>query len=172
MVVITTFLAAGTSMLSLSVSQYVFNRKYPDILDAVNGTLMGLIIITPLAGFVSPGSAIILGIIGGPLFIGGERLFSSIKWIDDPVGLLPGHALGGLFGIIMIAFFTQHAFASASGNSNLPNGLFFGGGYIALDQLGIEIFGIIVVMITVFSISYLCLYIIGKATDGITISQH
>lgn len=166
-VVLTTFLSAGTAMLSVIVSKYIFTREYPTILDAVNGTLMGLIIITPLAGFVSPGSAIILGILGGPLFIGGEKLFSGIKWIDDPMGLLPGHAIGGIFGVVMIAFFTQHAYAVASGNSVLPNGLLFDGGFNALHQLGIEVFGIIVVIITVFVISYIVITIIGKLMHGI-----
>ncbi|TME85259.1 MAG: hypothetical protein E6I43_06545 [Chloroflexi bacterium] len=40
----------------------------------------------------------------------------------DPVGLLPGHLLGGLFGVVMIAFFAQTAFATGSGFPSLPNG--------------------------------------------------
>ncbi|MEM0139621.1 MAG: ammonium transporter [Ferroplasma sp.] len=169
MVVITTFLAAATAMLSLAAFTYIFLKRVPNILDAVNGTLMGLIIITPLAGYVSPGSAIILGFIGGPLYIAGEKLFYRIKWIDDPIGLLPGHWLGGIFGVLMIGFFTQRAFAVASGGKNLPNGLFFNGGLPAVYQLGTESLGILAVMLFVFSASYLCLYLIGKVTNGITI---
>jgi len=128
---------------------------------------MGLIIITPLAGFVSPASALILGLLGGPLFIGSEKLFSKFKWFSDPVGLFAGHGMGGIFGVIMIGFFTQHAFAAASGNSVLPNGLLFDGGFAALRQLGIEIFGIIVVFITIFIISFIVIHIIGKLLHGI-----
>ncbi len=68
-VVITTFLAAGTAMLSTMGFKYLFKKTGPNILDSVNGILMGLIIITPLAGFVSPASAIVLGFLGGPLFL-------------------------------------------------------------------------------------------------------
>ncbi|EQD76624.1 ammonium transporter related protein, partial [mine drainage metagenome] len=60
-VVITTFFASAAAMLSLMFFQYIISGKLPGILVAVNGILMGLIIITPIAGFVSPASALILG---------------------------------------------------------------------------------------------------------------
>ena len=167
MVVITTFVASGAAMMSTMLFGELWDRKTPTIMDATNGILMGLIIITPLAGFVSPASALILGFIGGPLFIGGEKLFSRVKWFSDPVGLFPGHGLGGVFGVIMIAFFTQHSFAVASGNSVLPNGLLFYGGFTALRQLGIELLGITVVVVVVFTISLVTIYLISKLIHGI-----
>ena len=167
MVVITTFVASGAAMMSTMLFGELWDRKTPVIMDATNGILMGLIIITPLAGFVSPASALILGFIGGPLFIGGEKLFSRVKWFSDPVGLFPGHGLGGVFGVIMIAFFTQHSFAVASGNSVLPNGLLFYGGFAALRQLGIELLGIAVVVVVVFAISLVTIYLISKLIHGI-----
>ena len=78
-VVITTFIASGAAMMSTMLFWELLDRKTPVIIDATNGILMGLIVITPLAGFVSPASALILGFIGGPLFIGGEKLFSRVK---------------------------------------------------------------------------------------------
>lgn len=167
-VVVTTFLAAGTAMISLMGFKYLLDRENPGLLYSVNGILMGLIVITPLAGFVSPASALVLGFLGGPLFLAGEKWFSRYKWMSDPVGLLPGHTLGGIFGVIMIAFFTQHTFAVASGNAILPNGLLFGGGLTALHQLGIEIFGIVVVVVAVFLISYAVLTAISASMHGIT----
>jgi Amt family ammonium transporter len=145
----------------------------PDLIYATNGVLMGLIIITPLAGFVSPASAVILGLIGGPLYLAGEKWFSRFKWFSDPVGLFPGHLLGGLFGVLMIAFFSQRTFAIASGNpvapqnSPIPDGLLFGGGSAALQQLAIEGLGIAAVMATVFILSYMSVRIISKAMHGI-----
>jgi len=167
-VVVTTFLAASASFLSSMAYKLFVSKQKPGLLDAVNGVLMGLIVITPLAGFVSPGSAVLLGLIGGPLFVLAEGYFSRFKWFSDPVGLLPGHTVGGLFGIAMIAFFTEHNFASASGNPTLPNGLLFGGGVAALQQLGIEIFGTIIVMATVFILSFATAWIISASMKGIT----
>jgi Amt family ammonium transporter len=166
-VVMTTFLAAAAGMVSLSGCAYLTTRENPGPLFAVNGILMGLIIITPLAGFVGPGSALILGIVGGPLFLAGEKLFGQLRWLSDPVGLLPGHLLGGLFGVVMIAFFTQTPFAAGSGFPKLPNGLLFGGGGDAVKQLGLEVLGIVAVMAAVFALSYATVAAISALFGGI-----
>lgn len=167
-VVVTTFLAAASAMFSTMAFEWIAKVGKPDFLFSVNGILMGLIIITPLAGFVSPASAVVLGLLGGPIFVYGSIWFGKKKWFTDPIGLLPGHMVGGIFGVVMIAFFTQAPFAAASGNANLPSGLLFGGGMPALTQLGIEVFGIVIVMVTVFVLSFLTCAVISKLTGGIT----
>lgn len=167
-VVLTTFLAASASFASIMSFRWLKTKEKPSIAYGVNGILMGLIIITPLAGFVSPASAIVLGLIGGPLFLLAERYLSKARWFTDPVGLFPGHLVGGIFGVLMIAFFTQAPFAAASGNPTLPNGLLFGGGYAALGQLGIESLGLVVVLIVVFLLSFAVIRVIAKAIGGIT----
>ncbi len=167
-VVLTTFLAAAFALVSLMACRFALTRKDPGYLYGANGVLMGLIVITPLAGYVSPGSAVVLGILCGPLFAAGERFFGRFRWFSDPIGLLPAHLLGGVFGVTMIAFFTQSSFAAGSGATGLPNGLFFGGGWNALHQLGVELFGMIVVIGTVFVLSLACIWAIAKALRGIT----
>lgn len=168
-VVLTTFLAASTSCFSTMLWGWFIHRRAPGYLEASNGVLMGLIVITPLAGFVSPGSAIVLGLLCGPIFIHAERWFGRRHWFSDPVGLLPGHLVGGLFGILMIGFFTQSFYAAGSFNTSLPNGLLFGGGSAALHQIGIEIFGSLVVLVTVFALSFAAIWLIAKAMGGITV---
>jgi Amt family ammonium transporter len=167
-VVLTTFLAASLSFLSLMGCRFWQTRKDPGYRYSANGILMGLIVITPLAGFVSPLSAVILGVACGPLFLLGEWLFDRLRWLSDPIGLLPGHLFGGLFGLGMIAFFTQTPFAAASGYPSLPNGLFFGGGWAAVHQLGVEVFGAVVVMAVVFALSFASVWLIARALGGIT----
>jgi Amt family ammonium transporter len=68
----------------------------------------------------------------------------------------------------MIAFFTQHSFAAASGNAALPNGLLFGGGAAAATQLGLEAFAIIVTLAAVFLLSFVTCAILSAAMGGIT----
>jgi Amt family ammonium transporter len=167
-VVLTTFLCASSAFLSLMLVVYARTRRNPNLIYSVNGILMGLIIITPLAGFVSPASAIILGLIGGPIFSYAETWFSEVKWFSDPVGLFPGHLVGGAFGVLMIAFFTQSDFAAASGTT-LPNGLLFGGGLRALNQLGIEAFGIAVVCVVVFVISFVVIGLLSRVFEGVLV---
>jgi len=139
----------------------------PGLINLSNGVLMGLIVITPVAGFVSPASAIILGLVSGPLYYAAEVWFAKRKWIADPVGLFPGHLTGGIFGVLMIGVFAQNAFAAASGNPTVPDGLLFGGGIAALRQLGIEAFGIVVVFATVFLISFITIRVASNLLHGI-----
>ncbi len=177
-VVLTTFLAAASAFLSIMFFRYQMTKQMPSLIYGANGVLMGLIIITPLAGFVSPLSAIILGLLGGPLFLVGERWFGKFKWFTDPVGLFPGHLLGGVFGVLMIAFFAQKGFATSLASltfengalvaTSLPDGLFYGGGLSALNQLGIEAYGVAVVMLTVFILSFVTARLISAAMKGIT----
>jgi Amt family ammonium transporter len=166
-VVLTTFLAAASSFVSLMLVVYWKTRKNPGLINMGNGILMGLIVITPVAGFVSPASAIILGLVSGPLFYLAEVFFGKNKWIADPIGLLPGHLTGGIFGVLMIGVIAQNAFAAASGNPSVPDGLLFGGGIAALRQLGIEAFGIAVVLIAVFLISFATIKIASGLFHGI-----
>jgi Amt family ammonium transporter len=143
-------------------------KDSPDLLYSSNGILMGLIVITPLAGFVSPATAVILGLAAGPLYLSAEKWFSRRKWLSDPVSLFPAHLVGGVFGLLMIPFFTQNTFAAASGNGNLPSGLLFGGGSAALNQLGLEVLAAVVVLAAVFAMTYAALEVIAKAMHGIT----
>ena len=164
-VVITTFLAAASAMVSTTLTKFLVSKRDPGLIYAVNGVLMGLIVITPLAGYVSPGSAVILGLISGPIFVFAESIFSKPKWYSDPIGVLPGHLVGGVFGLLMIAFFAQTPFAAASGTSNLPNGVLFGG-IMALHQLGLEAMAVVVVGAFVFTVSYASVYAISRLLNG------
>ncbi|HTW77266.1 MAG TPA: ammonium transporter [Thermoplasmata archaeon] len=167
-VVLTTFLAAATALFSLTATLWWLGGSRPSLLNAVNGILMGLIVITPLAGFVSPGSAIVLGVLCGPVFYLGEVIFGRFRWYTDPVGLLPGHLMGGLFGVSMIAFFAQTQFAHPAGAASLPNGLLFGGGMAAVHQLGIEELGIVAVMVAIFVLSFATAWVLARVFGGIT----
>jgi ammonium transporter, Amt family len=168
-VALTTFLAAAVSFLSLMFCRFLqLGNKDPGYLYSANGVLMGLIVITPLAGFVSPLSAVVLGVMCGPLFLAGERFFARFKWFSDPIGLMPGHLLGGLFGVVMIGFFAQSEFATPAGAPSLPSGLLFGGGMNAVHQLGVECLGIICVMAVVLVLSFLSIWVIAKGLGGIT----
>ncbi len=167
-VVETTFIAAAAAMVSTSLTAYMLTKELFNPLYVVNGILMGLIVITPLAGFVSPGSALILGVLCGPIFCYAERFVGRAKWMSDPVGLFPGHLAGGVFGVLMIAFFAQNQFAAGSGFPTLPNGLLFGGGGAAVKQLGIEVMGIVVAVATVFLLSNLTVRVLAALMKGIT----
>jgi len=170
-VVLTTFVAASAGMIALLGLRFVRGRPLADLPTAVNGALMGLIVITPLAGFVSPASALVLGLLSAPVFELAERQLAKVRWFSDPVGLFPGHMVGGIFGITMIPVFAQGGFAGPSGYPNLPNGLLFGGGFAAVRQLGIECLGVVAVVAVVFALSWLTMELIARATGGLLVAD-
>lgn len=166
-VAMNTFLSAGACMMSTMGLKYLITRKSPGFLYAANGIIMGLILMSPLSGYISPGVAALIGLAGGPLFLAGERLFTR-KWFSDPIGLFPTHLLGGITGFLLIAFVAQSAFSAASGAPGLPSGLIFGGGMDAVRQLGLNLLSVVVVGAFVFATTYVSLWALGRLFHGIT----
>ncbi|MEM0135382.1 MAG: hypothetical protein QXU18_09205, partial [Thermoplasmatales archaeon] len=162
-----TFLGASSAFVSTLFFRYLVTKKNPGYIYAVNGILVGLILRSPLSGYISPLVAVIVGFLGGPIFLLGEKLMAR-KWYTDPIGLFPTHLLCGTSGFILIAFVAQTGYASLAGAPNLPNGILFGGGMLALRQLGVESLAVLAVFAFVFALSYVSLFIIGKFTNGIT----
>lgn len=166
-VAMNTFLSAGACLISTMGLKYLFTRESPGFVDAANGIIMGLILMSPLSGYISPGMAVLVGLAGGPLYLFGEKVFTR-KWFSDPIGLFPTHLLGGITGFILIAFVTQSAFASASGAPGLPSGILFGGGMEAIRQLALNLLSVAVVAAFVFVATYASFWLLGKAFHGIT----
>jgi Amt family ammonium transporter len=97
--------------------------------------------------------------------------------VDDPIGAIAGHGMGGIWGTLSCGLFTTPALASANGVGKA--GLFYGGG---LHQLGVQAFGIAVVAAFVFASSmtvfYACKKTIGlrvsaqQELEGLDIHEH
>lgn len=166
-VAMNSFLGASSCLISTMGFRYLFTKKSPGLLYAANGIIMGLILMSPLSGYISPGVAVLVGIGGGLLFLAGEKIFAR-KWFSDPIGLFPTHLLGGITGFILIAFVAQSAFATASGAPGLPNGILFGGGMSAFRQLGLNLLSVVVVSAFVFATTYVSFWALGKVFHGIT----
>lgn len=160
-IVVTTNLAAAAGALAATAVAWAMLGK-PDIGMTINGALAGLVGITAGCAFVSPGSSVIIGAIAGGLVVLGVQFFDKLK-IDDPVGALAVHGIGGIFGTLAVGLFAQDAIAPGT----TGNGLFFGGG---LSLLAKQAIGVVAVGATVFVIS-LVLWLLIKATIGVRVSQ-
>jgi len=73
----------------------------------LNGALAGLVAITAGCDAVSPGSALIIGILAGILVIFAVEFFDKIAKVDDPVGAISVHGICGAFGTLMVGFFSS-----------------------------------------------------------------
>ena len=80
------------------------------------GVVAGLVVITPAAGFVQPGAALLMGLMAGLVCYGGILLKAKLKY-DDSLDAFGVHGIGGTFGAIMTGVFaTVGATGLLSGN--------------------------------------------------------
>jgi ammonium transporter, Amt family len=75
-----------------------------DLGMTLNGVLGGLVAVTAPCAFISPLSAIIIGLIGGVLIVIAVPLLERFK-IDDPVGAVPVHLVNGIWGTLALGLF-------------------------------------------------------------------
>ena len=78
----------------------------PDPGMMANGMLAGLVAITAPCAFVQPWAAAVIGILAGVIVIE-SILFFERKGIDDPVGAISVHGVGGIFGVLCIGIFSD-----------------------------------------------------------------
>jgi len=95
-------------------------EKRPSFLGLLTGAVAGLATITPAAGFVSPTSAAIIGIVSGVVCYGAVALKNRLHW-DDALDVWGVHGVGGFLGIVMLGVLATTAF-----NPNGTDGLIAG----------------------------------------------
>ena len=89
---------------------YKFGK--PDITMACNGMLAGLVAITAPCAFVSPTSAVVIGIIAGVIVCVGVLLNERVLKIDDPCGAISVHGYCGWFGAVAVGIFADGTYGA------------------------------------------------------------
>ena len=84
----------------------------PDITMACNGMLAGLVAITAPCAFVSPTSAVVIGIIAGLIVCMGVLLNERILRIDDPCGAISVHVFCGWYGAVYVGIFADGTYGA------------------------------------------------------------
>jgi Amt family ammonium transporter len=96
------------------------NEKKPKFLGLLTGAVAGLATITPAAGFVSPSTAVIIGIIAGIVCYYAVELKNKLHW-DDALDVWGVHGVGGALGMILLGVFATKAY-NPDGANGLLNG--------------------------------------------------
>jgi Amt family ammonium transporter len=78
----------------------------PDPSMLCNGMLCGLVSVTASCAFVDSWAALLIGAIGGVIVVNGVLFFEE-RGLDDPVGALSVHGLGGLWGVLAVGIFAN-----------------------------------------------------------------
>ncbi|MGD0910828.1 MAG: ammonium transporter [Terracidiphilus sp.] len=101
------------------------NEKKPTFLGLLTGAVAGLATITPAAGYVSPTTAVIIGIVSGVVCYYAVAMKNKLHW-DDALDVWGVHGVGGFLGIILLGVFADKAFNPAGANGLLQgNHAFF-----------------------------------------------
>ena len=115
-----TDVAASFAAVAWLLIEWAYGRQ-PKFVGLLTGAVAGLATITPAAGYVSPVTAVIIGLAAGFVCYYAVALKNRLGW-DDALDVWGVHGVGGFLGIILLG-----VFASTQWNPNGANGLLFGG---------------------------------------------
>jgi Amt family ammonium transporter len=90
----TTAIAGGAAAGSWMLVEWIHVGK-PTAIGVASGMVAGLVVITPCAGHVSPGSALLIGLIGGVVCFLGVQLKQVLRY-DDSLDVVGVHGVGGI----------------------------------------------------------------------------
>jgi Amt family ammonium transporter len=166
----TTMLAPAGTLVVWTLLDMVRQKKSTAV-GAATGIVVGLVAITPAAGFVGPMSAIALGGLAAfPSYF--ALIWRSKTGLDDSLDVVAAHGLGGTVGALLTGVFAQKAL------NGVADGLLFGNP----GQLGIQAVAVGASIVYSGVVSFILLKLIGlviplRATDddetnGLDVTQH
>ncbi len=121
-----TQIATAAAALAWMFAEWVAKGK-PSVLGIISGAVAGLVAITPAAGFVLPGPALIIGVAAGIVCFWAATSLKHILGYDDSLDTWGVHGVGGIVGALLTGVF---AYGPLSATDASPDGTVGG-----LDQL-------------------------------------
>ncbi len=148
------------------------NGKKPSAMGACIGAVVGLVAITPAAGYVTVGHSVFIGAVAAMISNYAVHLKTK-STLDDTLDVFPCHGLGGIVGMILTGVFATTTVNAAGGD-----GLLFGG----TKLFGMHLLALVVVSAFTFGGSFILYkvvnFFIPLRVDedleelGLDISQH
>jgi ammonium transporter, Amt family len=117
--VLNTNLATAVAFLTWLGCDYATKRK-PSLIGSVNGMIVGLVAITPAAGFVSGWGAMAIGVVAAMLVYAAYNylaLLRPFRSVDDTLGVVYTHGFAGLFGGLLTGVLADSAMQIVPGAS-------------------------------------------------------
>lgn len=137
---VTTTMAAASGCVTAMFTDTIIEMQTTgeasyDLTMAMNGALGGLVGITAGCSVVTPGAAVIIGIVAGWVYYGFSKLLIKLK-IDDAVDAVPVHFATGMWGVLAVGLFAEEGNMATAGYNSEKAGLFYSGdGNLLLCQL-------------------------------------
>lgn len=151
MAILVTQVAAAAAAFSWLVVERMIRGK-ASVLGGASGAVAGLVVITPAAGFVGVGGALVMGLIGGVVCFWGITALKRLLKADDALDAFGLHAVGGIVGAILTGVFYSDEIIKAANVALAPT---FAG------QLWVQIEGVLATMVY----SGIATFIILKVID-------
>jgi len=159
---------AGPTWLLLA---WIFEKK-PKFLGLLTGAVAGLATITPCAGYVTPTSAAIIGILAGVVCYFAVNMKNRLGW-DDALDVWGVHGVGGLIGIIFLGILADKGVNAAGADGLLKgNTAFFGAQMMAVVVSSIYAFGFTYIMLKVINLFTTVRTSEGEEEKGLDQSLH
>ena len=131
-----------------------FYAKRPKFVGLLTGTVAGLATVTPAAGYVSVGSAAIMGVLASIACYYAVLLKNRMGW-DDALDVWGVHGVGGFLGITLLGVFGATAWNAAG-----SNGLLYGNP----SFFGKQVTAAILCSLYAFAFTYVALWLINFVT--------
>ncbi|MEO3357485.1 ammonium transporter [Acinetobacter haemolyticus] len=167
--IVVTQVAAAAAALSWLVAEKVVRGK-ASVLGAASGAVAGLVVITPAAGFVTVGGALIMGLIGGVVCFWGITALKRTLKADDSLDAFGLHGVGGIVGAILTAVFASEFIMGDDAPANM------------LTQLWVQVEGVLATIAYSAVMTFIILKVIDLAIGirvsnddermGLDLSQH
>jgi Amt family ammonium transporter len=148
-----TDIAASFAAITWLLVEWARGRQ-PKFVGLLTGAVAGLATITPAAGYVSPVTAIIIGIVSGFVCYYAVALKNKLQW-DDALDVWGVHGVGGFLGITMLGIFGSHLWNPAG-----ADGLIYGGSRFFFVQVA----SVIICSAWAFVFTYGFLWLISRMT--------
>jgi len=177
---VATHFGAAAAAIGWSGAEWLRNGK-PSALGTISGAVAGLVAITPAAGFVSPMSALVIGLIAGAFCFWMVTKVKLRFGYDDSLDAFGVHGAGGTIGALLTGIFASSVinpiFKDGNGNV-LPSGLLEGNAHQLLNQcVGIAIAWVLAIVGTLILLKIVDKLVGLRVTDeqetqGLDLSQH
>ncbi len=177
---VATHFGAAAAVVGWSAAEWIRKGK-PSALGAISGAVAGLVAITPASGFVSPMSALVIGLIAGGFCFWMTSSFKARFGYDDSLDAFGVHGAGGTIGALLTGIFASSfvnpIFQDGRGGA-LPSGAIQGNFHQILNQLvGIAIAWAIAIVGTLIILKIVDL-VLGLRVEeedesqGLDLTQH
>ena len=173
MAILVTHISAAVGALTWMSVEWIKTGK-PTVIGIATGMVAGLATITPASGTVGPQGALLIGFSAGVICFYATQIIKGYFKIDDSLDVFPVHGIGGILGILMLAFLGKPDGFLGTGSSGFEASV--------LEQFMIQLQGVVIICLWTLVFSWLALKVTGLITplrvdeqseyEGLDLTEH